>query len=159
MKKRVIIVPTALCLAILISACGGKKAPVTPSAVEPIGNAAGSQQEVNVQPGGQDEETDNKTDTLSEKQAYEAARNYYRISNPGYEDGNGSGEYWDVSTNEAGEIVVLYRSYTGSINRYYVNADSGETYVTEQVPGIIDDEQLTGETFNIRDYMEPALKD
>ena len=61
--------------------------------------------------------------------------------------------YWDVSTNDAGEIVVLYRSYTAAQIRYYVDPASGETYVTEQVPGIIDEEQRTDETLNVYDLM------
>ena len=93
------------------------------------------------------------TGTITQDQALEAALNYYKINTPGYEAGAETGDYWDVSTNEAGEIVVLYHSYTGAINRYYVDAASGETYVTELVPGIIDDERKTGETFNIRDYL------
>ncbi|MBR1669394.1 MAG: hypothetical protein IJ695_01725 [Butyrivibrio sp.] len=86
--------------------------------------------------------------TISEQQALDAVRNYY-----GAEDASEEGAYWDVSTIETGEIVVLYRSYTGSINRYYVDVNTGDTYVTEQVPGIIDDEQKNGETFNVKDYM------
>jgi hypothetical protein len=57
-----------------------------------------------------------------------------------------------VTTNEKDEIVVLFRSYTGSETRYYVDPVSGETYVTERVPGIIEDEQRTDESFNVRDY-------
>ena len=33
------------------------------------------------------------------------------------------------------------------------DAKTGETYVTEFVPGITDEEQRTGETFNIRDHL------
>ena len=62
--------------------------------------------------------------------------------------------YWDVSTNEAGEVVVLYRSYTGAQIRYYIDPDTGDTYVTELVPGITDEEQQTDESFNIRDYID-----
>ena len=90
---------------------------------------------------------------LSESQALDAAINYYKTVNPGYENGKEANDYWDVSTNDSGEIVVLYHSSTGAINRYYVDVNSGETYVTELVPGIIDDEQKTGEAFNIRDYL------
>ena len=61
--------------------------------------------------------------------------------------------YWEVTTNDANEIVVLYRSYTGAQNRYYIEPVSGETYVTELVPGIIDEEQRTEESLNIRDYL------
>ena len=54
--------------------------------------------------------------------------------------------YFDVSENENGEIVVLYRSYTGALTRYYIDPSSGDVYVTEQVPGIIDEEQRTDES-------------
>ena len=67
-----------------------------------------------------------------------------------------SGEYnlyWDVHTNDTNEIVVLYRSYTAAQTRYYIDPVSGETYVTELVPGIIDEEQRTDESFNIREYL------
>ena len=63
-------------------------------------------------------------------------------------------KYWEASTIEDGEICVLYRAYTGALIRYYVNPETGETYVTEQVPGIIDDEQKTDETLNVKDYIE-----
>ena len=48
---------------------------------------------------------------------------------------------------------MLYRSYTGAQIRYYVDPASGETYVTELVPGMIDEEQENGEKFNARDYL------
>ena len=41
--------------------------------------------------------------------------------------------------------------------RYYVNPSTGETYVTELVPGIIDEEQKTDETFNVRDYLDTGV--
>ena len=61
--------------------------------------------------------------------------------------------YWNVYTNDSNEIVVLYRSYTAAQLRYYIDPVSGDTYVTELVPGIIDEEQRTGETFNIKNYI------
>ncbi len=51
------------------------------------------------------------------------------------------------------EIVVLYRSYTGAEIRYYIDPGSGETYVTELVPGIIEEAQSTEESFNVKDYL------
>ncbi len=60
--------------------------------------------------------------------------------------------YWDVTSTSSEEIVVLYRSYTGAQMRYYIDPVSGDTYVTEMVPGIMDEEQRTEESFNIRDY-------
>ena len=95
------------------------------------------------------------TDTLTQEQALEAIKNYCFANNPELESMAESDEYtvyWDVTTNEKDEIVVLFRSYTGSETRYYVDPVSGETYVTERVPGIIEDEQRTDESFNVRDY-------
>ncbi len=94
---------------------------------------------------------------LSKEQALEAVRKYCMANNPDLASISASDDhtvYWDSSINEAGEIVVLYRSYTGAQLRYYIDPDSGQTYVTELVPGIIDEEQRTDETFNVRDYME-----
>ena len=60
----------------------------------------------------------------------------------------------NASTNDKGEIVVLYRSYTGAQTRYYIDQNTGETYVTELVPGIIDEEQRMDESFNIKEYLD-----
>ena len=68
----------------------------------------------------------------------------------------GSEDYtisWEVSENEAGEIVVLYRSYTAAQIRYYINPITGETYVTEYVEGITPEEERTEESLNVRDYL------
>ena len=48
---------------------------------------------------------------------------------------------------------MLYRSYTGAKIRYYVDPSTGDAYVTEQVPGIIDEEQRREETLSIIPYM------
>lgn len=97
------------------------------------------------------------SDTITEQQALEAIKQYSYSKDPNLKDIENSDEYtiyWDVSTNENNEIVVLYRSYTAAEIRYYINPSSGETYVTEFVQGITDEEQKTEETFNIRDYMD-----
>ena len=60
--------------------------------------------------------------------------------------------YWVVESSDNKQIVVLYRSYTGSQTRYYIDRVSGETYVTDLVPGIIDEETENGQKFNIRNY-------
>ncbi len=99
--------------------------------------------------------SEDDTDTLTQEQALEAVKSYCIANNPELESMAESDEYtvyWDVTTNEKDEIVVLFRSYTGSETRYYVDPVSGETYVTERVPGIIEDEQRTDESFNVRDY-------
>ena len=126
MKKTVFAV--VLCAVILLSACGGKKKENADIAPQP----------------------------LSKEQAYDAVLKYNKAIGSGIDDeinSDGYTEYWYVSTNDDGLIVVLYRSFTAAQIRYYVDPVSGETYVTEFVAGIIDVEQKTEETFNARDYL------
>ena len=102
------------------------------------------------------EQIENKSDALTEDQALEAIKNYCFTNNPSLKNMVDSGEhtiYWNVTTNAANEIVVLYRSYTAAEMRYYIDPISGETYVTELVPGIIDEEQRTEESFNARNFL------
>ena len=96
------------------------------------------------------------SEALSEDQALDAIKNYCFTDNPELKNMATSDEYtiyWNVTSNTANEIVVLYRSYTGAETRYYIDPVSGETYSTELVPGIIDEEQRTEESFNVKDYM------
>ena len=48
----------------------------------------------------------------------------------------------------------MFRSYTGSLTRYYIDRASGETTVTEFVPGIMTEEEPSEESLNVRDYMD-----
>ena len=103
------------------------------------------------------EEASDESDTITEQQALEVIKKYSYSKDPELKNMEDSGEYtiyWDVSTNDNNEIVVLYRSYTAAEIRYYINPSSGDTYVTEYVQGITDEEQKTEETLNIRDYMD-----
>ena len=102
------------------------------------------------------EQIDSKSDALTEEQALEAIKNYCFTKNPDLKNMVDSGEYniyWNATVNDANEIVVLFKSYTAAQIRYYINPVSGETYVTELVPGIIDEEQRTEESFNVKDYL------
>ena len=151
MKKRILL---AVCSVFLtLTACGGAESEVeTGVAKEPI---APAENVTEVQ-----KEVTESEDVITNDQALEAIKNYCYINNPDLESLSKSEDvtvYFDVSTSDAGEIVVLYRSYTGAQIRYYVNPTSGDVYVTELVPGIIDDEQKTDETFNIRDYMNGSV--
>ncbi len=95
--------------------------------------------------------------TLTEEQALTAVQNYCRISNPDLERIEKDGEYpvyWDVSSTDEHEIVVLFRSYTGAQIRYYIDPASGDTYVTEFVPGISAEEERTDERLNVWDYLD-----
>ena len=172
MKKRSIAAAAVLCAVMLLSACGAEKKEDKASIFEPLETGTGSQQETAEKPVAQKEKQDADADVntdgnadvsaetdasvITEDQAYNAVINYNKAIGSGIDEeinSDGYSEYWDVSTNEDGKIVVLYRSYTGAQTFYYVDPVSGETYITELVPGIIDEEQSTGETFNVRDYL------
>ena len=60
----------------------------------------------------------------------------------------------EVSSSDESRIVVLFRSYTGAQIRYYIDPLSGETYVTESVPGITAGEERTDESLNAWDYID-----
>lgn len=156
MNRKKMLLPAAVCMAMLLAACGSAdKTTETTSIMQPMETA--TTQEKAEQPAEQNQAAADQNAALSEDQAYQAVINYCKKTVPDFEaemNTEGFTEYWDVSTNENGEIVVLYRSYTAAQTRYYVNPTSGEAYVTEFVPGITDEEQQTGDTFNARDYLE-----
>ena len=98
----------------------------------------------------------NRESTLSDEQALSAVKNYCYIGNPGLEDIVNAGEHaagWEISSSGEQEVVVLFRSYTGALIRYYIDRASGDAYVTEFVPGISTEEDRTDERFNVRDYL------
>ncbi|MDC7278525.1 hypothetical protein NXH64_03310 [Butyrivibrio fibrisolvens] len=105
------------------------------------------------------EEAETESEVISEDQALEAVRAYCIEAIPDLKDMEGSEDfttYWQVESSSEEQIVVLFRSYTGAQVRYYINPASGETYVTEFVQGITEEEEETGETFNIKDYISDA---
>ena len=93
---------------------------------------------------------------LSDEQVLDAVKRYCYARNPDLESVVNAGEYpvyWDVSSSGENEAVVLFRSYTGAQLRYYIDRITGDAYVTEFVPGVTAEEQRTGESFNVRDYL------
>ena len=62
--------------------------------------------------------------------------------------------YWEIVSSDESEIVVLYRSYTGAQIRYYIDRVMGSAYVTEFVPGIMEEEQPTSERFFAWDHLD-----
>ena len=93
---------------------------------------------------------------LSEEQALAAIRNYCIAVNPELEGIANAGEYpayWELSSGDAREIVVLFRSYSGALVRYYIDRATGDTYATEFVPGITPEEVRTEESLNVWDYL------
>ena len=102
--------------------------------------------------------TENTTnqERITDDQALEAIKNYCLLNNPDLEEMLNSDEqtiYWDVESSDENQIVVLYRSYTAALVRYYIDPTTGETYVTEFVPDITEEEERTDESFNLKDYI------
>ena len=98
---------------------------------------------------------------ITDDVALSAIQNLCLEENPGLVEIIAEGEYpvyWVVESGDDKQVVVLFRSYTGSQTRYYIDRVSGATYVTDLVPGIIDEETVTGEPFNVRDYISPEGK-
>ena len=92
---------------------------------------------------------------ISDDQAQTAIQEYCYSKNPDLKNMVNDDQYtvyWEVSSSEENEVVILFRSYTGALNYYYIDRNTGDVYVTECVPGIIDEEQKTDESFNIKDY-------
>ena len=93
---------------------------------------------------------------LTDEEALSAVRRYCFVRNPDLKGVVDAGEYpvdWVIPSSTEAEIVVLFRSYTGAEIRYYIDRFSGETYVTEFVSGITEQEERSDETFNARDYL------
>lgn len=93
---------------------------------------------------------------LSDEQALSAIKNYCYARNPDLEGIANQGEYpvhWEISASDARGIVVLFRSYTGAQIRYYIDRITGDTSVTEFVPGITPEEQRTEESLNAWEYL------
>ncbi|MBR0440316.1 MAG: hypothetical protein IJK25_00110 [Firmicutes bacterium] len=174
MKKKNLLLPVVLCTAMLMTACSGQTPAESSVEKEPIETVAATEASAAETPteAHAAEETaitteaeaaapaENSENTVTEAsgaitqdQAMDAVLNYFKADFPDYEIDSEHGEYWEVVTGDNGEIKVIHKSYTGAFNFYYVDPATGETYVTELVPGIIDEEQKTGETFNVNDYM------
>ena len=103
------------------------------------------------------QEVQQEQTVITDDQAVTAIRNYCYEVNPGLEELVNGGEYeveWYVESGDENMIVVVYRSYTAALIRYYIDPNTGDTYVTEYVPGITEEEMRTEETLNVRDYLE-----
>lgn len=145
MKKKIVttsIKTLALVLPLItmVSGCGGSKTPAEPEKPASAAEAV----------------VDSGADgTITDEQALSAIQDYCYASNPDLE--NIEGEYpvnWEIESSDENAIVVLFRSYTGALVRYYIDPVSGETYVTEFVSGITPEEERTDETFNVKDYIK-----
>ncbi len=93
---------------------------------------------------------------LTDDQAIAAIAKYCAALNPDLEEIVNAGDYpayWEIESGDAQEVVVLFRSYTGALVRYYIDRTTGDTRVTEFVPGITPEEMPSEESLNAWDYV------
>lgn len=90
---------------------------------------------------------------ITEDQALEAVTKYLK-ENYAVEENQGEAPcYVESAETSEDEIVVVYRSYTAALTFFRIDPVTGETVISELVPGVVDQETPTGEKINIRDYM------
>lgn len=155
MKKKLVLL--VLCSMVLtFTACGQEKGNESSAIIESSSITESVQQTAGSE-SSDEAQGEAQAETLTQDQALEAIKKYCIKNDPSLEENQDSDDftiYWDVTTNDANEIVVLYRSYTGAEIRYYVDPATGDAYATELVPGIIDEEQRTEESLNVKDYLD-----
>ena len=160
MKKKAIISAIVAIMLVLpiVSGCGNKNNPVEREEAvidaEPVPDSELNRSE---EPDTMVMTSGTESGNITDEQALSAIRNYCYAKNPELESIEEDGEYpvyWEIASSDENEIVVLFRSYTGAEIRYYIDPVSGETYVTEFVSGITDEEERTDESFNVKDYYE-----
>ena len=93
---------------------------------------------------------------MEDELALSIIQNYCLTQNPDLQEIVDAGEYqtyWEIESSDEQQVVILFRSYTGALVRYYIDRATGDTYVTEFVPGITAEEQRTEESFNLWDQV------
>ena len=93
---------------------------------------------------------------VEDELALSIIQNYCLTQNPDLQGIVDAGEFpvsWEIESSDGQQVVILFRSYTGALVRYYIDRATGDTYVTEFVPGITAEEQRTGESFKLWDQV------
>ncbi len=93
---------------------------------------------------------------VEDELALSIIKNYCLSQNPDLQRIVDAGEYqvsWEIESSNEQQVVILFRSYTGALVRYYIDRATGDTYVTEFVPGITAEEQRTEESFKLWDQV------
>ncbi len=93
---------------------------------------------------------------VEDELALSIIQNYCLTQNPDLQGIVDAGEYpvsWEIESSDGQQVVILFRPYTGALVRYYIDRATGDTYVTEFVPGITAEEQRTGESFKLWDQV------
>ena len=144
-------------MAVMISGCGAAGTTGSGYDSEPITTQAQSTDTADQNEDAGAQQASAADERISEEQALAAIKNYCHNNNPELQNMEDSGDYtisWDIQSADDSQIVVVYRSYTGALVRYYIDPVTGDTYITEFVEGITDEEERSPETLNVRDYMD-----
>ena len=128
MKKKNLLLPVVLCTAMLMTACSGQTLAESSIEKEPIETVAATEAPAAETPA--EAPAAEETATTTEAEAAAPAENS------------------ENTVTEASGAITQDRAMDAVLN--YFKADF---YVTELVPGIIDEEQKTGKTFNVNDYI------
>ena len=146
-----------IAMAVMISGCGAAGTTGSGYDSEPITTQAQSTDTADQNEDAGAQQASAADERISEEQALAAIKNYCHNNNPELQNMEDSGDYtisWDIQSADDSQIVVVYRSYTGALVRYYIDPVTGDTYITEFVEGITDEEERSPETLNVRDYMD-----
>lgn len=92
---------------------------------------------------------------ITDEMALDAIMNRCCLENPDF--ASLGADHWVIVSSTDSQVVVLFTSYTAAEIRYYIDRATGDTSVTDLVPGIIDEEQATDETFNVRDHLTAEI--
>ncbi|MCQ2516270.1 MAG: hypothetical protein MJ094_05350 [Saccharofermentans sp.] len=96
-----------------------------------------------------------EADAITDEMAMDAIMNRCCLANSDF--ASLGADHWVIVSSTDSQVVVLFTSYTAAQIRYYIDRATGDTSVTELVPGIIDEEQATDETFNVRDFLTAEI--
>ena len=101
-------------------------------------------------------ETEDLSGPLTDELALEGFENYLHFKIKNLDEILEEGKKpctWGIASSDKNEIMIMFKSNTGSLLRYYINRNSGKTYVTSYSV-VINDYVRTKETFNVKDYLD-----
>ncbi len=156
MKKNTLITMSLL-MVLGIAGCGNNTAAVViPEESEIVLDETSADDDYQDPLPAEEDDGDDAPDVITDEEALDAVKNFVASTQPdiaAMENSDDYTVYFEVESSTGEEVVVLFRSYTASQTRFYIDRNTGDTKVTELVPGIIDEETPTGETFNIKNFM------
>ena len=101
-------------------------------------------------------ETLDDQDLLKDEDVLEGFENYLHFKIKDLDEILSEGKKpctWGIASSDKNEIMIMFKSHTGSLLRYHVNRNTGKTYVTSYSVEY-NDYFRTKETLNIRDYLD-----